>query len=43
VGLADHWQRSGTSTGTLIYFYLHKLSGIILIPVALASIYTQIR
>ncbi len=43
LGLARLWQISQISFGTLLYYHFHKIAGWILIPVALAAVYTQFK
>ncbi len=43
LGLAKHWESSGANFLTWLYFYLQQILGWILIPIALASIYSQIK
>jgi hypothetical protein len=43
LGLAKLWQISQISFGTLLYYHFHKIAGWILIPIALAAVYTQFK
>jgi hypothetical protein len=43
LGLAKLWQLNQISFPTLLYYHFHKISGWILIPVALAAAYTQFK
>ncbi|MEW6658451.1 MAG: pentapeptide repeat-containing protein [Thermodesulfobacteriota bacterium] len=43
LGLARLWQISQISFGTLLYYHFHKIAGWILIPIALAAVYTQFK
>jgi len=43
LGLAKLWQISQISFGTLLYYHFRKIAGWILIPVALAAVYTQFK
>ena len=43
LGLAHKWDVSATNFFTWLYFHLEQVLGWILIPIALASIYTQIK
>lgn len=43
LGLAQNWDVSATNFFTWLYFHLEQVLGWILIPIALASIYTQIK
>ena len=43
LGLAQKWDVSATDFFTWLYFHLEQVLGWILIPIALASIYTQIK
>jgi hypothetical protein len=43
LGLAKHWEAKGRNFFIWFYFYLHQVLGWILIPIALASIYSQLK
>jgi hypothetical protein len=43
LGLAKLWQLNEISFPTLLYYHFHKISGWILIPIALAAVYTQFK
>lgn len=43
LGLAKLWQISQISFSTLLYYHFHKIAGWILIPIALAAVYTQFK
>lgn len=43
LGLANHWDSKGRRFLTWFYFYLQQILGWILIPIALASIYSQLK
>ncbi len=43
LGLAKHWESGEGNFITWFYFYLQQVIGWILIPIALASIYSQIK
>jgi hypothetical protein len=43
LGLARLWQISQISFGALLYYHFHKIAGWILIPIALAAVYTQFK
>jgi hypothetical protein len=43
LGLAKYWESGETNFLTWFYFYLQQMIGWILIPIALASIYSQLK
>lgn len=43
LGLANHWDSKGRRFIIWFYFYLQQILGWILIPIALASIYSQLK
>ena len=43
LGLAKHWESGDSNFLTWFYFYLQQMIGWILIPIALASIYSQLK
>jgi hypothetical protein len=43
LGLAKNWEAKGRKFFIWFYFYLHQVLGWILIPIALASIYSQLK
>ena len=43
LGLANHWDSKGRRFIVWFYFYLQQILGWILIPIALARIYSQLK
>lgn len=43
LGLAKEWDLSKLSVSILIYYYIHKIAGWILVPISLAALITRIK
>ncbi len=43
LGLARLWQMNKISYPTLLYYHFHKISGWILVPIALAAVFSQFK